>query len=891
MPMRVAVVGSGVSGISAAYHLRKHGALDMEVVLFEANPEKIGGHANTVRTDSMPHAVDAGFMVCNHDTYPNLFRWFADMGVPLEPTDMSFCVTDKQDRTWAFGWSIWAWARMLPTKRFWIWLANMDRFHREALAALETDDQGADETILEFLEKGGYDESLIGGWIIPFCAAVWSSPSSAAGGMNARALFVFLRNHGFLAWRVPHWLTPKGRCGGAYLPRAEAWFKEHNVQVRLGYSLVGAARLMPQGVELSFVGKPSQVFDKVVFATPAGACREAIVALRPDWHELMQGFRTHKSDVVLHSDAQAVMPRERLWWASWTVAKSGMFTYWLNNLQHQPDARGKGKGKGQGGQDLFETLNPPSDCTINESLVHGRYVMTHPVMDKRTLLSQAQYHAEKTKWLHALEPISGTSSDLDRSVFLAGAYLHHGFHEDGFRSGIEAARAVLEDPSIPLLPVPFARLEPMHETYRGHTFHARFPKPKDEPKDEAHNGPLSDSAETARDGCHSQVAHSFNYGVTYDYVDVSGAVRYWWGGLYREDHFGDPCVELHEEVRRRVCRETGVYPVGCVDLLCSLRAYGYCFNPISLFFVWSSEDRQTANLDFVVTEVTSTPWEQRTVHVLDLRNMPCDLKPASKKKRSFVRVKSIHVSPFNPVPDGEQLWEYTLHSLPGDKTSASASKGAGKVPWKVPWKVHVTVSLFASPERLAKRQATVVADLNLAKRERDPTKGVSAYLDRQLSVHAGKWWQPFAAMLPPLLPEYPPLPWSAINQLRIHFEAIRLFLKGLRFTPNTGWSTGSGSSCPLAKVARPDWRTPGVSGASSGGCPVMGCEGPGARSSPLFLEKASLIASAAFFYGVSATGWLSRPLALALWIAASLGGLEAASKMLPPDVTGRRLTL
>jgi DUF1365 family protein len=110
-----------------------------------------------------------------------------------------------------------------------------------------------------------------------------------------------------------------------------------------------------------------------------------------------------------------------------------------------------------------------------------------------------------------------------------------------------------------------------------------------------------------------------------DYVDVSGAVRYWWGGLYREDHFGDPCVPLHLAVRqmvvREVCRanhlqehrppahlcasQAGVFPTGCVDLLCSLRAYGYCFNPISLFFVWNGEDRKHATIDFIVAEVNS----------------------------------------------------------------------------------------------------------------------------------------------------------------------------------------------------------------------------------------------------------------------------------------------
>jgi predicted NAD/FAD-binding protein len=174
-------------------------------------------------------------MVMNHDTYPNLLQFFADLGVPLEPTDMSFCVSDAQHRTWTFGWHPLAWLTMLPTPRFWHWVRStyetrselrfkkvwdchvhvfangpssptrkckplnprfqvlaMDRFHGEALAALDHPSEGAGEPIGAWLSRRGYHESIVGGWLVPFCAAVWSSPTAAAGAMDARALFGFL---------------------------------------------------------------------------------------------------------------------------------------------------------------------------------------------------------------------------------------------------------------------------------------------------------------------------------------------------------------------------------------------------------------------------------------------------------------------------------------------------------------------------------------------------------------------------------------------------------------------------------------------------------------------------------------------------------------------------
>ena len=262
---------------------------------------------------------------------------------------MSFCVSQpSQDggrgKTWSFGYNWFAWLRMLPSPRFWRWLYNMNRFHREALAVLDASStEAADVTIRDWLQQRGYDESVVDGWLVPFCAAVWSSPSSAAGDMNARALFVFLRNHGFLKWAVPAWVTPRGRCGAFYLPRLRQWFDSHGVCVRTNTEVVRAARVdgSSGAIELQFAppkhdaseATGPQTFDQVVFATPAGKANKMVAALQPRWSSFVNDahLRSHTSEVVLHSDP-VVMPRQRCWWAAWTV-KGNTFTYYLNMLQ------------------------------------------------------------------------------------------------------------------------------------------------------------------------------------------------------------------------------------------------------------------------------------------------------------------------------------------------------------------------------------------------------------------------------------------------------------------------------------------------------------------------------------------------------------------------------
>eukprot|EP00911_Craspedida_sp_UC1_P001360 UC1_evm1s1026 len=796
--LRVAVVGAGVSGLSAAYHLVKYAppGSSVQVTIFESR-HKVGGHAFTYGADD--HAacgtgelpvdvpnIDAGFMVCNETTYPNLMRFFRDFNVALDPTDMGFCVADAPDdpraRTWSFGKNASAWIRMLFMPRFWRWIGAKTRFHTEALEYLADPSTGG-EAIGEWLDARSYDPALTEDWILPFCAAVWSKPLAGAREMDAKSLFGFLRNHGFLSWSLPQWYTPKNRCGSAYLPRLRAWLDAHGVNIKTNAKISGAVREQQHSSSISSSSSSSSsrvrlsgpngedmgAYDDVIFATPAGALNDTLAELAPEYASFLPGFRTNRADIYVHSD-ETFMPNDRTWWTSWTVQGS-VLTYWLNNLQHLETER-----------DVFETLNP----TRTPKHVHAKMELRHPIMDAAAIKAQKAYRKASQAAAAAAASRSSSSdnggSDSDGSgsrragVWLAGAYLHHGFHEGGFRSGIEAARRVLGrdhgGDGIPLLPVPYARIHPRHHVYTGTTTHVR-----------------------ARGG----VKRSFSYNLHQHMVDVDGHASYWWGGLRREDHFGDPDVPLGEALRQRVCAETGVYPSGAIDFCGHLSTYGYAFNPICLYFCWGGElggERQ--HIDFIVAQVTNTPWGQRTVHVLDLRDNSSNSGSGSgsgsgssgsgsgsgsgrgymlRLPLTYVRTKSLHVSPFNPVPDGEQLWEYRFEALPGarqvndttgtgdKKDSSSDGAGGGETAPATkktsPPRVKLSVTLFDNAEARAQMRPTIIAKMDVRR-----------------TAESAPWL---------------PRPESLIIQAQIHWQAVLIFAAGLKFVPNT--------TCPVGRTS------------------------------------------------------------------------------------------
>ncbi len=410
--MRVAVVGAGIAGLGAASAL--HGSFD--VTLFEAGGY-VGGHANTVEVDTPagPVPVDTGFIVYNERNYPLLTRLFREHGVPTEPSDMSFSVSLDGGAFEYRGSAGGLLAR--PTNvvdpAAWRIAADMRRFARAATRLLE---EVNDLSFAEFLRESGLSDAFIERYLIPMAACIWSATREDILTQRAWPLLRFLDNHGLVELRDrPRWRTVSG-ASREYVRRVSAPFSD---RIRLGTPVTGVRRVM-DGVEVRDARGGTGVFDAVVMATHADDTLALLDASARE-RRVLGAFPYRPNRAVLHTDRR-LMPRRRRAWASWnylgeTASRSGepvSLTYWMNRLQNLDPSL-----------DLFVSLNPKRDPRSGSVL--GEFDYAHPQFDADSVAAQGE-----------LVSIQGRGG-----VWFAGAWTGYGFHEDGLRSGLEAARSIL----------------------------------------------------------------------------------------------------------------------------------------------------------------------------------------------------------------------------------------------------------------------------------------------------------------------------------------------------------------------------------------------------------------------------------------------------------------
>lgn len=400
-PARIAVVGSGVSGLSAAWLLSK----SAQVTLYEAD-SRIGGHSHTVQTEQSP--VDTGFIVYNEANYPNLTALFEHLGVETQPTKMSFSVSVDGGRleycSTGLG-GLFAQKRNMMSARFWGMLKDMRRFHKTAgaqLPALE-----ADQTSLgDFLSREGYGQAFCEEHLLPQAAAIWSSRIEDMNHYPAAGLIRFYANHDLLGLvsRV-NWRTVTGGSR-RYVAKLAAAVPD----IRTGV----AARTIHRdasGVMIRDSNGQVDRFDQVVLAVHADQALAMLETPSEAETRLLSPFKYSRNLAVLHRD-ERLMPRRRRAWAAWNhlggEGRSSV-TYWMNRLQSLP------------GDDLFVTLNPFEDPR-NGTLVRAD-VYEHPLFDAGTDRAQKQ--------LWSLQGVNRT--------WFCGAWFGHGFHEDGLQSGLAVA--------------------------------------------------------------------------------------------------------------------------------------------------------------------------------------------------------------------------------------------------------------------------------------------------------------------------------------------------------------------------------------------------------------------------------------------------------------------
>jgi predicted NAD/FAD-binding protein len=402
----IAIVGSGISGLSAAWLLaQRH-----NVTLFEAD-DRIGGHSHTVMAGQIP--VDTGFIVYNEQTYPNLTALFDHLDVPTRPTEMTFAVSLDHGRLEYSATDLgglFAQRRNLTSPRFWSMLRDLERFYRRAPRDLpEIGDLG----LGAYLDGLGCGRAFRDDHLYPMAAAIWSTPVNDIAAYPAAAFIRFCENHGLLKLgRRPTWRTVAGGSR-EYVARLTRFYADRIV----ANCPVRTIRRDAHGVEIESE-RGRERFDQVVIATPANRALAMLADPTAQETALLGAFAYRRNVAVLHSDP-AVMPKRRRVWSSWNYASNRRgdgnapalsVTYWMNRLQGLPDV-----------PPLFVTLNPLR--TPMASLVYNREIYHHPVFDGEALAAQA-----------ALWSLQGRQ----RSWF-CGAYFGAGFHEDGLQSGLAVA--------------------------------------------------------------------------------------------------------------------------------------------------------------------------------------------------------------------------------------------------------------------------------------------------------------------------------------------------------------------------------------------------------------------------------------------------------------------
>ncbi len=405
-PKNIAVVGSGVTGLGAAWAL----SAEHRVTLLERD-DRLGGHARTIDIPMGEHLVpvDTGFIVFNHRNYPNLTNLFGTLGVSTESTDMSFSVKSGSYEFAATPGALLSNPRSLGSPRTWAILRGINRFRKE-VAGYDTV-ENADSTLIDFLQAGNYPEPFVSDYLLPLAAAVWSGAGTDAASMPVGTFLHFLANHGLFELDRPKWRTVTGGSR-EYVERIA---KEIPV-VRTSVEVTSVKRSSDGVIVTTPDGE--EHFDEVVLATHAPQSMRLLGNdLRADEAEVLDAFRYAPNRAVVHRDA-SFMPKRRAAWSAWnavgTPAGSEQpisVTYWMNRLQNLDERH-----------DVFITLNPSTE----PSQIVDDVWYAHP-----------QFNPETDRAQQRLPEIQGRNG-----IWYCGAWTGYGFHEDGLQSGLTVAAAL-----------------------------------------------------------------------------------------------------------------------------------------------------------------------------------------------------------------------------------------------------------------------------------------------------------------------------------------------------------------------------------------------------------------------------------------------------------------
>jgi len=409
--MKIAVIGSGISGLSAAHFLSKKYKVD----LFEKN-DHFGGHAYTVEVTNDSNekiSIDLGFIVFNKINYPNLLNLFNKLKINYEKSNMSFSVSVKNSNIEYSGSGISG----LFANRYNVFNLNFIKMIKEIFYFYKTADKIRKESIInqtlgEFLKSKKMSSYFINFHIIPMVSAIWSMPTNLAYEMPMLSFINFFQNHGlFKIKNRPQWYTVSGRSK-IYVKKI---LETINGEYFKNYKISNVLR-SKNGVRL-YYGSANEYFeyDKAVFAIHANEVLELINDPTENEKKILKNFQYKKNIAFLHNDHR-LMPDRKNVWSSWNSIldkddiKKSCVTYWLNKLQNLKTSK-----------NYFLTLNPI--ISIGDSQIIKKVEFTHPFYDIKTINAQ--------KYLPELQGVNNS--------YFCGSYFGYGFHEDGLKSGIDVS--------------------------------------------------------------------------------------------------------------------------------------------------------------------------------------------------------------------------------------------------------------------------------------------------------------------------------------------------------------------------------------------------------------------------------------------------------------------
>jgi predicted NAD/FAD-binding protein len=408
---RIAIIGGGISGLSAAYLMAAH----HDLTLFEAAP-RLGGHARTIvagRNGDQP--VDTGFIVFNYANYPHLTRMFQELDVPVAKSNMSFGATINNGEV-EYGLRGW---RALSAQKSNLLRPGFARMLRDILyfnahaEALAKDDDATIGDLMDHLRLGRWFQDY---YLMPICGAIWSTPPDDIRAFPARALLQFFRNHALLSASGQHqWWTVDGGSI-EYMRRLEHYLLVRGVKIHTSTPVQSVERRDDHVIVNSKAGTHVH-YDQVIFACHADQALRLLAQPTAPEQAALSAMRFQDNKMVLHRDITQ-MPKRKAAWSSWIYKadttrpepKIGV-TYWMNRLQNIPED-----------DPLFVSLNPSQE--VPEHLIYDQTIFRHPVFDAPALTAQKQ-----------LMTLQGQNR-----TWFAGAYTRYGFHEDGFASAARIVR-------------------------------------------------------------------------------------------------------------------------------------------------------------------------------------------------------------------------------------------------------------------------------------------------------------------------------------------------------------------------------------------------------------------------------------------------------------------